>query len=71
MSQNLLRRTLSVEGIANAADAAELEAGIGEVPGLESVDVDPHRGAVEVVVGSDVAVGDARWVIQHLGYALE
>lgn len=70
MSQNLLQHTLSVESLSTTTDTEPLADALSEVPGLEEVDVDPETGEVEVAVDSEVAVGDARWVLRHRGHEL-
>ncbi|MGZ0746396.1 hypothetical protein [Haloparvum sp. AD34] len=70
MSQNLMRHTLSVESLSTTTDTEPLADALSEVPGLEEVDVDPATGEVEVAVDSEVAVGDARWVLRHRGHEL-
>ncbi|MFB6235892.1 MAG: hypothetical protein ABEH81_12675 [Halopenitus sp.] len=70
MSQNLMRHTLSVESLSTTTDTKPLADALSEVPGLEEVDVDPTTGEVEVAVDSEVAVGDARWVLRHRGHEL-
>lgn len=70
MSQNLMRHTLSVESLSTTADTEPLADALAEVPGLEKVDVDRRAGTVEIAVDSDVAVGDARWVLRHRGHDL-
>ncbi|WP_430505515.1 hypothetical protein [Haloparvum sp. PAK95] len=70
MSQNLLQHTLSVESLSTTTDTEPLADALSQVPGLEEVDVDPATGEVEVAVDSEVAVGDARWVLRHRGHEL-
>lgn len=70
MSQNLLQHTLSVESLSTTTDTEPLADALSEIPGLEEVDVDPASSEVEVAVDSEVAVGDARWVLRHRGHEL-
>lgn len=63
------RYELTVENL-RAADAERLADRVARAPGIRSVTPDAETNTVELVARDDVAVNDAEWVLDSLGYTV-
>lgn len=69
-SEHATWHTLYLEGRGDAAVDRSLADALREVPGLIHAETDARERAVEILVEHELAIGDAKWVLDDRGYDL-